>query len=275
MIDAALNLPPVGLQLGFAGAARANAAAQLRHGLALAGQPRQHVLKLRQLHLQLAFAGAGMARKDIQNQLRPVQHAARQCGLEIAQLCGREIVVEEHQIGLGGSGHPGNLLHLAGADQSGRIRTRPTLQQLGSHLAAGARHQLAKFRQRFLSVQARARCGRSCSSEVLQAAAVCIRRMSLVRAHLRAARTRDAGTVAAGADRLGPLPPEPHAPAAITPFAPVRSLHCQSRPLPACYRCSASQTQTDGMLLESGQCRLPAQSGDARVCITLTVAHHC
>ena len=81
MVDAPLDLAAIGFQLGFAGAAGADAAAQLRHRLALAGQARQHVLKLRQLHLQLALAGAGVAGKDVQNQLRPVQNAAGQRGL--------------------------------------------------------------------------------------------------------------------------------------------------------------------------------------------------
>ncbi len=104
MVDAALNPPPIGLQFGFARAARADAAAQLRHRFAPPGQPRQHVLKLRQLHLQLALAGPRMARKNVQDQLRPVQHPARQRRLKIAQLGGRQVVVEEHQVGLGGSG---------------------------------------------------------------------------------------------------------------------------------------------------------------------------
>jgi hypothetical protein len=121
LVDAPLNLPPVGFQLGFAGSAGADAAAQLRHGFALAGQPRQHVLKLRQLHLQLALAGPCVAGKNIQDQLRAVQHAAGQRRLKIAQLRGRKVVVEEHQIGFGGSGYAGNLLHLAGADQRSRI----------------------------------------------------------------------------------------------------------------------------------------------------------
>ena len=78
LIDAALNPAAVGFELRFAGAAGADAAAQLRHGFASPGQPRQHVLELRQLHLQLAFAGAGVARKNVEDELRAVEHAARQ-----------------------------------------------------------------------------------------------------------------------------------------------------------------------------------------------------
>ena len=56
-------------------------AAQLAHRLALAGEPRQLILELRQLHLQLAFASPRMACKDVQDQLRPVDDAGRTAGL--------------------------------------------------------------------------------------------------------------------------------------------------------------------------------------------------
>ena len=134
LVDAALNAAAVGFELGFAGAAGADAAAQLRHGFALAGEARQHVLELRQFHLQLALAGAGVAGKDVENQLRAVEHAAGQGGLKVAQLGGREIVVEEDQIGLGGGGDAGDLLHFAGADERGRIGPGAALHQLGGHL---------------------------------------------------------------------------------------------------------------------------------------------
>ncbi len=76
-------------------------------------------------------------------------------GFKVAQLGGREVVVEEHQVGLRGSGDAGDLLHFAGADQRGRIGPRAALHQLGSHLAAGARYQLAKLGQRLFGIQAR------------------------------------------------------------------------------------------------------------------------
>ena len=152
LVDAALDAPAVGFELGFAGAARADAAAELRHGFAAAGEARQHVFKLRELHLELALAGAGVAGKDVEDELRAVEDAAGQRGLKVAQLRGRQVVVEEHQVGLRGSGDAGDLLHFAGADQRGRIGTRTALHQLGRHLAAGARHQLAKLGKRLFGV---------------------------------------------------------------------------------------------------------------------------
>ncbi len=100
-IDAALDAAAIGFELGFAGTAGADAAAQLRHGFAAAGEARQHVLKLRQLNLQLPLARACVARKDVEDELCAVEHAARKRGFKIAQLRGRKIVVEENEIGVG------------------------------------------------------------------------------------------------------------------------------------------------------------------------------
>ena len=85
--------------LRFTWAAGANAAAELRHALALAGQPRQLVLELRQLHLQHALAGAGVAREDVEDELGAVDHRARQPRLNVARLRRRQVVVEQHQAG--------------------------------------------------------------------------------------------------------------------------------------------------------------------------------
>ncbi len=154
LVDAALNAAAIGFELGFAGSAGADAAAQLRHGFASAGEARKHVLELRQLHLQLAFAGAGVAGKDVEDELGAVEHAAGQGGLEVAQLGGREVVVEEHQVGLGGGGDPGDLFDLAGADERGGIGTGAALHDLRGDFGAGARNQLAKLGERLLGIEA-------------------------------------------------------------------------------------------------------------------------
>ena len=165
LVDAALNPAAIGFKLRFAGSAGADAAAQLRHGFAASGQPRQHVLKLRQLHLQLAFARARVAGKDVEDQLRSVEHAAGKRRLKVAQLRGRQIVVEEHQVGFGGGCYAGNLFHLAGADQRGRIGPGAALHQLGGNFAAGARHQFAKLRQRFFRIESGRLWARSAADE--------------------------------------------------------------------------------------------------------------
>ncbi len=56
--DAVPDPAAIGFEFGFAGASRADAAAEPRQRGARADQPRQQVLQLRQLDLQLAFARA-------------------------------------------------------------------------------------------------------------------------------------------------------------------------------------------------------------------------
>ena len=96
--DAAVDFSPVGFQLRFARSAGADAAAQLRHFHAASRQPRQHVFQLRQFHLQLAFTSARVPRKNIENQLRPIDDAGVDDALDIALLRRREIVIEENDI---------------------------------------------------------------------------------------------------------------------------------------------------------------------------------
>ena len=81
--------------LRFARTAGADAAAQARHRRAVAGQPRQQVVQLRQLHLQLAFARAGAAGEDIEDQLRAVEDLDIERLLQIALLGGRQFAVED------------------------------------------------------------------------------------------------------------------------------------------------------------------------------------
>ena len=78
------NPPAVGFQFLFARAARADAAAQPRKLFAASGEPRQQIIQLRQLHLQLAFACARVHRENIQDQLRAVNHARADALLHIA-----------------------------------------------------------------------------------------------------------------------------------------------------------------------------------------------
>ena len=100
VVDAQVDLAAVGLELGFAGAARADAAAELGHGVAAAGEARKLVFELGELDLQLAFARARVAGEDVEDELRAVDDAAGQPRFEVAQLRGREVVVEEDEVGI-------------------------------------------------------------------------------------------------------------------------------------------------------------------------------
>ena len=166
LINASLDAAAVGFKLGFPRSTGADSAAKLRHGLAPAGEARQQVLKLRQFHLELTLAGAGVAGKDVEDDLGAVENAKLERGLQVAQLRGREIVVEKDQVSLRGGGNACDFLHFTRANERGRIGTVTALQKLGGNLGTGAGHQLAELGQRLFSVQFRgwtARLGRGCS----------------------------------------------------------------------------------------------------------------
>ena len=98
--DAVADAAAVHLQLGFTGAAGADAAAKARQRQALAHNARQGVLQLRQLYLQLALVSAGTLGENVQNQGRSIQHAHAHSLLDIALLRRRELVVEDAQINI-------------------------------------------------------------------------------------------------------------------------------------------------------------------------------
>src|SRR6185436_16136747 len=64
-VDAGADAPAIGLELRFAGAPGADAAAETRQRGAGSGEPRQQIFELRQFDLAFAFASAGAAREDV------------------------------------------------------------------------------------------------------------------------------------------------------------------------------------------------------------------
>ena len=155
MAYAAVNFPPVGFELSFAGSAGANTAAQLRHLDAAPSQARQHIVKLRQLHLQLAFTGASVFGKNVEDELSAIDHANVDHPLDVALLRGGEIVVEEQKIGGNRSGGARDLFQFAAADQSGRVRAVAALQEFSGNFGAGAPGQGAEFVKRFFRAELR------------------------------------------------------------------------------------------------------------------------
>ena len=92
--DAPRNFSPVGFQLGFTRTARSDSASELRHLNAVPGQPRQHVLQLREFDLQLAFPRTRVPRKNVEDELRTVNHPPLDDLFNIALLRRAEIVIE-------------------------------------------------------------------------------------------------------------------------------------------------------------------------------------
>ncbi len=97
-VDARADAPAIGLELRFAGAPRADAAAEPRQRGARADQPRQQVLQLRELDLQLAFARPRAPREDVEDQLRAVDDLAADRLFDLPQLRRRQLVVEDDDV---------------------------------------------------------------------------------------------------------------------------------------------------------------------------------
>ena len=121
--------PPVGLELRFAGAARADAAGLPFEVLPHAGQARQRVLELRQLDLQPRFPRAGAAREDVEDQLGAVDHLALGRLLQVAHLCRREVVVEDDHLRLALLDEQHQFFELALADERCRVDGPAALHQ--------------------------------------------------------------------------------------------------------------------------------------------------
>ena len=92
--------PAVGLELGLARPAQADAALLSLEVGPAAHQARRQVLELGQFDLQLALEGARAQREDIQDQAGAVDDPALQRPLEIALLRRAQVVVDQHQAGV-------------------------------------------------------------------------------------------------------------------------------------------------------------------------------
>jgi hypothetical protein len=92
-----------------------------RHGGTAASEAREHVVQLRQLHLQLTFAAPSVAREDIQNQLSPVNDPPLGGFFNVALLNRGKIAIENDQRSLVCGGFGADLIEFAAANQSSGI----------------------------------------------------------------------------------------------------------------------------------------------------------
>ncbi len=104
-------------------------------------------MKLGQLDLNLAFPCSRALREDIENELRAVDHLDVQAEdfAEVAALRGREIVVEDHDVGRRVAAARGEFLGFAAANKSGGGRGVAFLADEIKDFRAGGHRQLAKF----------------------------------------------------------------------------------------------------------------------------------
>ena len=112
-----------------------------------AAHARQVVLELGQLDLELAVGGDGVLGEDVEDQLRPVDHARVERVLEVALLRRRQLVVDEQALGLGRLEALLELLDLALADVGALRRPRPVLDDAAERLDARGARQLLDLGQ--------------------------------------------------------------------------------------------------------------------------------
>src|SRR5262249_47824754 len=91
-VNARTDAAPIGFELRLAGAPRADAATQPRQRVAGADQPRQQVLQLGELDLQLSFSRPRAPREDVEDQLRAIDDLAADGLLDLPQLRRRQLV---------------------------------------------------------------------------------------------------------------------------------------------------------------------------------------
>ena len=131
--DALGDLTPVKFKLAFAGAAGGAGAAPLALKVSPgADQARTLVLQPGEVDLQLAFAGAGAAGENLQDQAGAVHHLGVPGLFQVALLHGAELVVHHHHVDAPGLRQDAELLQLALAEQSGG-RDGAERRDLGRH----------------------------------------------------------------------------------------------------------------------------------------------
>ena len=122
MFDAQPDAAPVDLELGLAGAARADAAAQPGERVTRADEVRGAVPQLGELDLQFAFARPGVACEDIQDEHRPVDHAqVAERFFQGGALTRSQAIERDEGIGAQVAGTLRDFLHLAGTEQRRRV----------------------------------------------------------------------------------------------------------------------------------------------------------
>ena len=157
--DALLDEAAVGLDLRLAGAAHADAAALALKVGPEAGEAREHVLQLCQLDLRLGDGGAGALGEDVEDEGGAVEDTAVHLLLEVAELRGRELVVEDHEVGVEGLPVFAHLLQFAAADVGAGVGAVEALDDLLQADAPGGVEEEGQFGEVLLGALHRHPCG--------------------------------------------------------------------------------------------------------------------
>ena len=114
--------------------------------------PREVVLELRQLDLELALGAARVLGEDVEDQLRAVDHARLEQVLEPPLLARDELVVDEQRLGVRIRECTLQLVELSLADVRGRIGTHPRLHERRDGIDARRPGQLADLGELLLGI---------------------------------------------------------------------------------------------------------------------------
>ena len=113
--------PPIGLQLGLAGATGKDAEPLLAEFFAPAAQPGEQVLEQRHLYLCHPFPGGCVLGEDVENHRLAVDHVAVEGTLQVPLLCWGEAVVEDDNVDVEPLGDGRQLVDLSLADERRRV----------------------------------------------------------------------------------------------------------------------------------------------------------
>ena len=143
--DALPHAAAIRFQLGFAGAAPADAAHEPVHSPVLAHETGLRVLELGHFHLQFARPGGGPLRENVQNELRAVEDLALRDFGEAVELRGRQFAVENDQRGLPLQRQHFEFREFAFAEDVAGMDARHALDERARDDEPRAAGQLAQF----------------------------------------------------------------------------------------------------------------------------------
>ena len=139
---------PVRLDLGLARTPGADPAAEPLQVRPQAAHPRQVVLELGQLHLQLSLGRVGVVGEDVEDDGGAVDHGHAQRRLQVALLARRQLVVAGDQVGAALGQHPLQLAQLPAPQVAVRVGPVAALHQLPLGGDARRAQELLQLRQR-------------------------------------------------------------------------------------------------------------------------------
>ena len=117
------------------------------------------VLELRELDLELAFAGSRAPGEDVEDELRAIDDLAADLRFDLPQLRRRQLVVEDDEIGARFGARGGERLDLARAEKRRGVGLRPLLQDAEHDLGAGGLRQPGELVERSLGLEPPFRSG--------------------------------------------------------------------------------------------------------------------